>query len=149
MAKSVVPMRKRRISDFTNHYRASMLLCGIGVVLTLVLPFGASSRAEEAVTECAKTFATPEFQALDLLEPYGADYFQKFLDSLKGQPCTLDQIEIFFNAKHAVTINRDSKNIFFRAEQKTSGLFFKRIIGVGARVVEGRITEVNVGMEGF
>ena len=59
---------------------------------------------------CVDTFRTPAFQALDLREPYGVTYLLQFLGPLKGQRCTLDQLEAFFNSKYAVTSNRDYKN---------------------------------------
>ena len=98
---------------------------------------------------CADTFRTPEFQSLDLREPYGVAYVLEFLGALKGQACSIDQLEAFFNAKYAVTGNRDNKNIVFVATLRTSTLLSPQIVSVGARIESGTITVITAGMEGF
>jgi hypothetical protein len=123
-----------------------LLLCWLSAGWMLLYTSG--GKAEEP-GNCVETFQTPEFQALDLREPYGVDYLLKFLGPLKGQSCTLDQLETFFNSKHAVTFNRDYKNVFFWATLETSGFFFKKTIGIGATIEGGKIVGVTVGMEGL
>ena len=97
----------------------------------------AGTAAAEELGNCADTFRTPEFQTLDFREPYGGTYLPDLIESLKGQTCTTDQLEAFFNARHAVTYNRYPHRIFFRATLKTSGFLFKKIINIGASIEGG------------
>lgn len=109
----------------------------------------AGAAAADETRNCADTFQTPEFQALDLREPYGVAYLLDFLGALKGQVCSIDQLEVFFNAKYAVTGSRDNKNIVFVATLRTSTLLSPQIVSVGARIESGTITVITAGMEGF
>ena len=107
----------------------------------------AGAAAADETRNCADTFQTPEFQALDLMEPYRDRYLLGLVRSLKGQTCKIDQLEAFFNARHAVTIFKDSDRISFRATLKTSGLIFRDVIGIGASIKGARISYVYVALE--
>lgn len=123
-------------------YLLSLTVAGIALLQ------GGTSVSSET-KNCADTFRTPEFQSLDLREPYGVAYLLEFLGALKGQACSIDQLEVFFNAKNAVTGNRDNKNIVFVATLRTSTLLSPQIVSVGARIESGTITVITAGMEGF
>lgn len=107
----------------------------------------AGTAVADELRNCADTFQTQEFQTLDFRVPYEGNYLLNLIKSLKGQVCTVDQLEAFFNARHAFTQYRYPNRISFNATLNTSGFFFKNIVGIGASVEGGRIASVFVATE--
>ena len=106
-----------------------------------------STAATDVPKDCADAFRTPEFQSLDFRETYQGTYLYDLLGSLKGQTCTIDELEKFINGRHAPTFDRNHRRIHFRATLNSSGFLFKKIIGIGASIEGERITHVYVMME--
>lgn len=118
-------------------------------VLISMLPLSATLHAGPPAATCLETFATPKFQALNLREPYGVDYLLAFFAPLKGESCTPDQIETFFNSKHAVTVYRSHNIITFDVTRRKIEFFVTNVATIGFVIKEGTITDIAVGVEGF